>query len=77
MRASRSTNWAHLKVFFATLLLGLFALGALLAYASSFADRGTGHGRSDLRALGVELMAVAVIAGVLVLALKNRLSRDD
>ena len=76
MRASGPPTWARLRVYFATLLLGLFALGGLLAYASSLVDPSTGHGRSDLRVLGVEIMGLAAIAGVLAQVLKNRLSRD-
>ena len=57
-------------------LLGLLALGALLVYASSLAGPETGHSRSDLRALGVKLMALPVIAGTLALVLKRHLSRD-
>ena len=76
MKASRTTTWARLRVSFATLLLGLFALGGLLTYASSRVDPNTGHGRSDLRSLGLEIMVVVVIAGALAFALENRLSRD-
>ena len=60
MRTSRAITWARLRVCFGALVLVLFALGGLLAYASSLADRQSGHGRSDLRALGAELIAVSL-----------------
>jgi hypothetical protein len=76
MRGSRTTNWAHLKVYFALLLLGLFTLGALLAYASSLVDPSTHHDRADLRSLSVQVMGLAVIAGAAAFVLKDRLLRD-
>jgi hypothetical protein len=77
MRKSRAITWARLRVYFGALLLVLFALGGLLVYASSLADRQSGHGRSDLRTLGAELIALSVIAAVLAAVLKRRLSPDE
>jgi cell division protein FtsW (lipid II flippase) len=77
MKASRRSTWARLKVYFGALLLVVFALGALLIYASSLAEPERGHGRSRLLTVGAELMALSVIAGVFGAVLKRRLSRDD
>jgi hypothetical protein len=59
------------------LLFALFALGGLLVYASSLADRKGGHGGSDLRPLGAALIALSVIAAVFAAVLRRRLSRDE
>ncbi len=64
-------------MYFGMLLLALFVLGALLIYASSLADPGSGPGRSRLRILGAELIALSIIAALLAAALKSRLSRDE
>ena len=77
MRTSRAITWARLRVCFGTLLLALFAIGGLLAYASTLDDRQGGHGRSGLRALGAGLIALSVVAAVLTAALPRRLSRDE
>ena len=76
MRSWRMITWARLRVYFGTLLLALFALGGGLIYASYVANPESGHGRSDLRALGLELMALSGIAAVCSAVLKERLSRD-
>ena len=73
MRTSRAITWARLRVYFAALLIVLFALGGLLAYASFLPEPQSGHGRSGLATLGVELMALSVIAAVL----QRHLSRDE
>jgi len=77
MKISRAITWARLRVCFGALLLVLFALGVLLFYASSLTDRQSGLGRSNLRTLGAELIALSVIAAVFTAVLKRRLSRDD
>ena len=64
-------------MYFVVLLLSLFALGGLLAYASSLADPQSGHARSDLRTKGLALIALAVIATVLAAALRKRFSLDE
>jgi hypothetical protein len=76
MRKTREITWSRLRVYFGTLLFALFALGGLLIYASSLADPGSGHGRSDLRILGTKLMAFSVIAALFAVALKRRLWQD-
>jgi hypothetical protein len=77
MRASRGITCARLRAYFETLLLALFALGGGLIDASSLARPESGHGRWDLRALGLELMALTVTAAVCAAMFKNRLSRDN
>jgi cell division protein FtsW (lipid II flippase) len=77
MRTSRAITWARLRVYFGALLLVLFALGGLLVYASSLADQQAGHGRSDLRTVGAELIALSVVAAVFAAVRKRRLSRDE
>jgi hypothetical protein len=74
---SRMINWTRLRVYFGTLLLTLFGLGGLLLYASSLADPASGQGRSRLRTLGMELMALSLLAGVFAAVLKRRLWRED
>jgi hypothetical protein len=76
IKPSRSPTWPGLRVYFAILLMTLFALGAALVYASFLPDPRTDYRGTDFRTLGVELMALAVIAGGVALVLKNRLSRD-
>jgi hypothetical protein len=66
-----------LRVYFGALLVALFGTGALLVYASTLADQHIGHGRSHLRSLGVDLMAISVIAAALAVALKRYLAGDD
>ena len=58
MRPSRPITWARLRVYFAILLLVLFALGLLLLYASTLADRTGGQDRLVLRNMGVTLLAL-------------------
>jgi cell division protein FtsW (lipid II flippase) len=77
MRTTRAITWARLRVYFGSLLLVLFALGALLVYASSLADQQSGHARSDLRTLGAALIALSVIAAVVAGVLKRRLLQDE
>jgi hypothetical protein len=77
MKTSRAITWPRIRVFLAALLLTLFALGGLLIYTSSLAGRQHGHARSDLRSLGVELIALSVIGAVVAVVLKRRLSRDE
>ncbi len=77
MRTSRAITWARARVYFGALLLVLFVLGVLLTYASSLADRQSGHGRANLLILGVELIALSVIAAVVAAVLKRRLLRDE
>jgi peptidoglycan/LPS O-acetylase OafA/YrhL len=77
VRTSRAITWARLRVYFGTLLLILFALGGALIYASNLADRQRGLGRSELRTLGAELIALSIAAAVSVAVLKRRLSRDE
>jgi hypothetical protein len=77
MKNWRTIAWARLRVTFGALLLILFALGALLVYTSSLANPQSGHGRSDLRNLGVALIALSVTAAIVAALLKRHLSQDD
>ena len=63
-------------MFLATLLVLLFMLGGLIAYASSLPELQAGHRPADLLALGLGLMALAVLSGILSLVLANRLLRN-
>jgi hypothetical protein len=51
-------------------VLGLLELGALLVCASTLAGPESSHGRSDLLALRVQLMALPVVAGTVALLLE-------
>jgi hypothetical protein len=50
--------------------------GSLAAQIESLADRQSGHARSDLRTMGIALIALAVIAAVLTTVLKRHFSPD-
>jgi hypothetical protein len=58
-------------------LLALFGIGVLLIYASTLADRQSGHGRSALRTLGVDIILLSVSAAVLGAVLQRHLSADE
>jgi hypothetical protein len=77
MRGSRSITWARLKVFFGALLLAVFALGMLFAYASSLVDGQSGHRGSDLSSLGAALIVLAVVGAVAAVVLSRRLSAEE
>jgi membrane protein DedA with SNARE-associated domain len=77
MKSSRASNWSKLKVFFGAMLLALLALGGLLAYASLLAGRQNGQSQSSLLILGAELIVLSVVAAVLAVVLKKRLTQDD
>jgi len=77
MRRSRTITWARLRVAFVALLIALFAMGGFLVCASYFAEPQGGHDRWKLRALGVEVMALSVIAGACGAVLKKFLSESE
>jgi hypothetical protein len=76
MKATRTTPWSRLRVLLATLLVLLFILGGLIAYASSLPELQAGRRRADLFALGVGLMALSVLCGIFSFVLAKRLLHD-
>jgi hypothetical protein len=76
MKATHTTLWPRLRVFLGTLLVLLFILGGLIAYASSLTELQAGHRRADLLALGFGLMVLAVLSGILSFVLAKRIVQD-
>jgi cell division protein FtsW (lipid II flippase) len=77
MRKFRAITWGRVKVYFGVLVIGVFALGMVLIYASSLSDPQRGRSLTGLRTIGFELMGLAVVSVVLARWLNRRLGGDD